>query len=73
MAAFAGFERAALFFEPPLELRAGHDSIIQQIGCADRIIGEKGDGLERTLAWKLPEQVDDLDESRAVDGLGRVQ
>jgi hypothetical protein len=38
MAAFAGFERAAPFLEPPLELRAGHDSIIQQIGCADRIM-----------------------------------
>ena len=33
MAAFRGFKRTAMLFEPPFELGAGHVLMIQQICC----------------------------------------
>ena len=53
MAALRGFERAALLFEPSLELRAGHISRIQQTCCKINRSVASRDLVTRLVAWRL--------------------
>jgi hypothetical protein len=53
MPALRGFERAALLFEPSLELGAGHISRIQQTCCIINRIVASRDLVTRLVAWRL--------------------